>query len=251
MSAHDEEPMFIGWAAASPRTARTSIARALVMAAVAVGLGAGVAGSMRSPGAGLLPFRAGERLEGLLVSGPTPLLLVADGEGGAVRAVVLANMARGAPDASVLAHDGEIVRLEGNLLERDGRRMLEVGAVEAASLAPVVEALLRAVHPEPVGHRTLVGEIVDSKCYLGRMRPGAGRTHRACAQSCVGGGVPPILVTHGVDGERHHALEGEDGGSIRLELLPYLTEPVELEGEVFRFADLYVVRVDVAAVRRL
>lgn len=39
----------------------------------------------------------------------------------------------------------------------------------------------------------------------------------------------PILVTHGEDGERHCALEGEDGGSIRLELLPYLTEPVEFE----------------------
>ena len=40
---------------------------------------------------------------------------------------------------------------------------------------------------------TLRGEIVDSKCFLGVMVPGAGRTHKECASLCVRGGIPPAL----------------------------------------------------------
>lgn len=243
-----EEPMFIGWAPASKTTVRTAIARALVLAAIVVGLGALLAASMRTPGAGLGPFSTGQSLDGLLVSGPTPILLV-DGPTGP-SAVILAGQARNAPDPGVLSHDGEIVRLTGNTLERDGRRMLEVGGIESVTLDPAVEARLRAVTREPLGAVTLAGEIVDSKCYLGRMRPGAGRMHRACAQSCIGGGVSPILVTHDPDGEHHWALESPAGESVRLEVLPFVTEPVEISGEAFRFADLSIVHVDVSTIRR-
>lgn len=248
-----EEPMFIGWATASRGTVRSSIARAAVLALVAIGLGVVIAASMRSPGADLSPFRTGESLTGLLVDGPTPLLLVADD--GGVAAVILAGQARNAADPGVLSHDGEVVTLTGNVLERGGRRMLEVGGVETAHLEPSVERTLRDVRRVPVGRRTLHGEIVDAKCYLGRMRPGAGRAHRACAQSCIGGGVPPILVTHdGAGGEATElelALESTGGESVRLEVLPFVTEPVEITGDVFRFADLEIVQLDVTTIRRL
>jgi hypothetical protein len=45
------------------------------------------------------------------------------------------------------------------------------------------------------GERAQVrGEIVDSKCFLGAMKPGAGRGHKACATLCIDGGIPPVLV---------------------------------------------------------
>lgn len=253
----EEADLFIGWAPATPQTIKSALGRALVLSVVVVVLGGAIAGSMRSPGADLARFRPGEGLVGLLVDGPTPVLLVppdAAVAGARPRAVLLSSMGRSGPEPSVLSHAGEIVTLRGNLLERGGRQMLEVGVVEAASVAADVESLLRAVRREPMGRATLRGEIVDSKCYLGRMRPGAGRTHRACAQSCIGGGVAPILVTHeaSADGEeRHYALEDDAGGSVRLELLPFVTEPVEISGAIERFADLYVVHVAVERLRRL
>jgi len=42
-----------------------------------------------------------------------------------------------------------------------------------------------------LGTQTLVGEIVDSKCFLGVMNPGQLTTHRACAIRCISGGVRP------------------------------------------------------------
>ena len=47
---------------------------------------------------------------------------------------------------------------------------------------------------ESLGKQTFVGEIVDSKCFLGVMNPGRLTPHRACAIRCISGGVPPVLL---------------------------------------------------------
>ena len=61
---------------------------------------------------------------------------------------------------------------------------------------------------------TLSGELVDTKCYFGVMRPGAGKVHRGCAARCLHGGVPPglllrdtagrsvVVLLSGVDGKK-------------------------------------------------
>ena len=41
---------------------------------------------------------------------------------------------------------------------------------------------------------TLVGELVDTKCFLGVMRPATGKVHRGCAIRCLSGGAPPGLL---------------------------------------------------------
>lgn len=245
----DEEPFFIGWAPASASTVRSAVWRGGAAIAVMLLLGALLAASMRSPGEGLRSLLPGQRMVGLLDAEPNGVLWVID-EDETVHAVLLSSQGRSAIGPEARALDGHIVALSGNLLEREGRRMIEVGAAEEATLPAADEARLRSLVTESLGTLTLEGELVDSKCYLGRMRPGAGRTHRACAQSCVGGGVPPLLVIHDPS-ERHVLLEREDGGSIRLELLPFLTEPVAIEGEVTRVEDLLVVRTRADRIRRL
>jgi hypothetical protein len=50
-----------------------------------------------------------------------------------------------------------------------------------------------------LGTQTLIGEIVDSKCYLGVMNPGALIPHRACAIRCISGGIPPVLLVRQSD----------------------------------------------------
>jgi hypothetical protein len=40
-----------------------------------------------------------------------------------------------------------------------------------------------------------VGEVVDAKCYLGAMKPGDGKSHKACATLCVTNGIPAMPVT--------------------------------------------------------
>lgn len=77
------------------------------------------------------------------------------------------------------------------------------GPIEMLEIEPgSVRALgnSAAARPEPfrlVGHTTLAGELVDSKCHLGVMNPGAGVTHLACARRCLSGGVTPGLRATG------------------------------------------------------
>ena len=97
-----------------------------------------------------------------------------------------------------------------------------------------------------------VGEIIDSKCYFGVMKPGRGKPHRACAARCISGGVPPVLLITDRRGERRYLLlVGANGQALSTELVPLVAEPVEVEGEVVRSGDLWYLRADPAAIRRL
>jgi hypothetical protein len=98
---------------------------------------------------------------------------------------------------------------------------------------------------------TLRGEIIDSKCYLGAMKPGGGKTHKACAALCLAGGVPPMFVTRGADGrEAYYLLASPNGGPVAPELHAYAGDPVEIIGEIEQMDDLRTLKVTPAAIRR-
>jgi hypothetical protein len=103
-----------------------------------------------------------------------------------------------------------------------------------------------------LGERVLRGEIVDSKCHLGVMNPGEGKAHKACAIRCISGGAPPLLrVREPQDDARYFLLAGEDGREVGRELLDFVAEPVEIHGRAERHDDVYVLRIEPGAVRRL
>jgi hypothetical protein len=72
----------------------------------------------------------------------------------------------------------------------------------------------------------LEGEIVDSKCHLGAMNPGAGPTHRLCAIRCLRGGLPPLLALP--DGRA--VLLTTAGGPAGPLVLEHVGVPVRLHG---------------------
>lgn len=92
------------------------------------------------------------------------------------------------------------VKVTGQRIERDGIVM-----IEALSITPVDGAIANAPETD-LGAVTLTGEIVDTKCYLGVMNPGAGRLHKDCARNCLRGGIPAGLVAGG----KLYFLEGRD-----------------------------------------
>ncbi|MEO1368549.1 MAG: hypothetical protein AAFX50_15350, partial [Acidobacteriota bacterium] len=103
-----------------------------------------------------------------------------------------------------------------------------------------------------LGEVTLDGEIVDSKCHLGVMKPGETKPHRACATLCIRGGIPPILLLR--SGElpvAHLLLVGADGEPINDQVLDYVAEPVRIRGELVRTGDLYMLRISPSAIERL
>jgi hypothetical protein len=111
-----------------------------------------------------------------------------------------------------------------------------------------------AVFPVPIdlGVQALRGEIVDSKCFLGAMRPGRGKPHRACATLCIRGGIPPVLRVETANGEyRHFLLTDEDGRAVNDRVLDVVAEPVEITGRVIRTGDMLVLQANPATIRHL
>jgi len=93
-------------------------------------------------------------------------------------------------------------------------------------------------------HVTLKGEIIDPKCYLGAMKPGGGKTHKACAMLCISGGVPPMLVTRDANEQETFYLLTTDQGGVANELvLPFVGDRVEVAGRLEEHGDLLLLRI--------
>jgi hypothetical protein len=103
-----------------------------------------------------------------------------------------------------------------------------------------------------VGRVTLQGEVIDPKCYLGAMRPGGGKTHKACAILCISGGIPPMLVTRDAENrETFYLLTTCDGAAANDSVLPFVGDLVEVQGNLLSTGDLLVLQLSPGGIRRL
>ena len=210
-----------------------------------------LASSQQPLGAGEFEYGRESKLSGLLRLEPLPLLWTLSqtpGGGAAVRAVPLVGQGkRGVPDdVRVLA--GRVVELKGAWIRRGRVELFEVAGAAIDGAAAAAEA----APPVPLGRQRLVGEVVDSKCFLGVMKPGEGKAHRDCAVRCVSGGAPAALVARTAGGETIVLLLVSPAGApLGRELLDRVAEPVEVEGEVVRLGGLALLVAEPGAVRRL
>ncbi len=248
-----DDEFFVGYLPTPPRTRRFAIGAAIFALVLALGVAAlGVVGS-GSTGAGFGAQGATPAggVVGLLSTRPYGVLWVPSERG--PEAVLLVSQGKFGIGDRYDALDGSVVSVAGYQLEREGRRMIELGGAPTPATLPEAQlATLRTRAEAHGGEVRITGEIVDEKCWLGRMRPGAARTHRACAQLCIAGGIPPVLVGTDAHGVGYAALVvGPDGAAIGEPLLPYVAEPVAVTGELVRDGDLDYLRVAPGGIERL
>ena len=227
-----------------PRRHRLFLIVAVPLAIAGMVVGAlGLATDARSWGDGFWETGAAREFRGTLTLEPYPMLHV---HGGAdPESYLLVEMGKfGSRDrlAGMDSLDRAAVAIRGRELRREGRRMIEIDPAHDAEGDPV-SVLASDIPAVRVGGSSwsgvverLEGEIVDSKCYLGAMKPGAGRGHKACATLCISGGIPPVLVTRdGAGGVAYLLLTDEDGkglaGSGLDAIKPMIGERVALRGE--------------------
>jgi hypothetical protein len=247
MPERSDRPIHVGYLP-TPRRHRRFLAvalpgLALVVAAVAIAVGT----AQRDPGPGVWSDGEAVSLRGVIAERPYPAIVTSDGE-----LWLLVEMGKRGAQSRVAGAAGASVEVTGWPLRREGRRMLELAPGEESmrrlgeqielSNAPTQE-------PTPVA---LAGEIVDSKCFLGAMKPGDGKAHKACATLCVTGGIPPVLVTFGADGSTlgFYLIVDAAGDSANALAAPLLGEPVVIEGLLEQWADLRVIRVAPDGLRR-
>jgi hypothetical protein len=192
--ARDE--FYVGYQPRMPAgLARLARRASAALLALAIGLPALLVAVQPRFSSGAFEFGHPRTVEGWLVEFPYPALDVDGRVRPAQGFYWLVGPGKHGAAAIVRGLDGRRVRMRGTRIERDGDAMLQI---EPGSLVPVGDSASRRA-PAPVRIRTvhLVGEIVDSKCHLGVMKPGEGPTHRDCAVRCLLGDIFPMLVVHG------------------------------------------------------
>jgi hypothetical protein len=244
----DRDPHFIGWLPMPRAYSRflVPVAAGLVVAGMVTA--ALIARGQRSTGDGRWDDEQTKTFTGIVYAEPYAMIRVPGAEPGDPPATILLveEGKFGAKDR-VRPFDGRPVRVTGTLLAREGWRMLELSAGEdglrPTDLPEHELAGLRRSPPRPLGQVTLRGEIVDSKCFLGAMKPGAGRTHRGCARLCLKGGVPPLFVSRsGGTGPSIYQLAGEALEPAHDSLLDLAGLPLVVDGSVEVLDDIPVIR---------
>lgn len=225
-----------------------------IVAAIAIG----VAAMQRDPGTGVWAEGAVVTLEGLVTAEPYAMLRVPDETApGKVRTFLLVSSGKFGARDRVQPFAGQLVRVTGTVLHRSDRSMLELSSAPSAIQTLTQNEHLRtrlatADQVTVVGRVRLRGELIDPKCYIGAMKPGGGKTHKACAQLCVGGGIPPMLVTRDAEKqETFYLLLTGDGQAANNLVIPYLGDPVEITGRLERRGDLWVLQADAAGIQPL
>ena len=251
-----KQDFYVGWAptlpAAEGRAARRAV---VVLAALAVGVPLVIVAVQARLAPASFEFGDVRSFRGTLVAHPVPALLLerphhaaASAPGGGVSSLLLVAPGKHGARDLVRGRDGEQVELRGTLAYRDGRTLVEVVPDSIVRIAGIP----RAASVEDLGAVRLRGEIVDSKCHLGVMNPGDGKTHRDCAARCISGGIPPALrVRDAADADRLFLLVGPAGESVHHDVLDVVAEPVEVSGRAERRGDLLVLYADPRAIRRL
>lgn len=199
------DAFYIGYRERAPEALAPFLKRvAFGVAAVFAIVAAVLAIAQRPLPEGTFEFGTRRELTGVLHETPVPTLVLDEaipatdaGSPPDVRTLILVGpgksglpeFARGAHGTRVrfratLAYAGDLLAAEMN--DPESFEILERGA----DVAPVPSGA-------SVEH---VGELVDTKCWSGVMRPASGKVHRACAVRCLAGGIPPGLRVEGTDG---------------------------------------------------
>ncbi len=249
-----DKPFFVGYLAI-PTGLR------LFLFAVGIGLiGFFAAASLltgatqNNPGDGAFRNDYGRQtVTGVLELRPYPLLRVTEGSkrvpaGHTI--MLVAGGKRGLMERAAELDD-KLVTASGILLARGDLDMMQVrGGKRGLAAADGETPELRA--SEPLGRWRLAGEICDGKCLAGAMRPGRGLAHKACANLCLIGDIPPVLALTGpVEGQMFMLIGGPDGGPMPPEMLHQTSVLVEMEGRVMRRGDLLIFHADPATLKVL
>lgn len=251
MSAPDD-PFFVGWRDGPFVGRRRLLAAAVGLITASAGGGALLAMQQNPPGGGRWDQGAVRAWRGDLVRAPYPHLRMT-GADGAPQTAFLATTGKLSAAAVLPCGLEGPVSVRGSAIQRGKNLMLAVidGPDWIARAAPT--SALPEWPAEDLGEVTLVGEILDAKCWFGAMRPGFGKTHKSCAALCARGGLPLAFCKTGTcgDGEDALLLLDENGVAHTPAIIPLVADAVLATGRIVRVGDVTQLRVRLSDIVRV
>jgi hypothetical protein len=229
-------PFFVGW---SGRSAVPLLGfLSLVTASLVAGFGAlafGLGVSVDDPGGG--DYTGDKDVVGVMIADPYPMIVTDQDH----HTVLLSGGGKRGVQAEARPLDGMRVHATGAGVKRGDRDMVLVDRLEG------IPGAAAAIAPERLGTWRLTGEICDGKCSLGVMRPGNKPAHKACANVCLIGGVPPVFIaTTPVLGTRYLLMGDPGNRALPDAFRDSVAATRRLDGDLERIGDALVFRTDVS-----
>ncbi len=246
-----EKPFFVGYLPA-PGPLRGFL---ILISVLLIG-GLGTAGYLMGaaqddPGPGAFRFDYGRQtVTGVVEMTPYPVIHVVEGNDRIKPgdSFMMTAGGKSGVDSRAMPLNGKLAQVSGIVLERGDLYMMQLrggrnGLRAAEGDAPDITA-------EPQGRWQLTGEICDGKCLAGAMRPGRGLAHKACANLCLLGDVPPIFVSsQPVLGTEFLLVTGPQGTRLPRDAYDYVAQFITAEGKITKRGDLLVWEIEPDTIR--
>ena len=247
-----KKDFFIGWAD-TPEIDRRFFMRAgfagLATTAVAA---VTVAGSQRPAGPGTWAMGDIREWRGIATAEPYAMLRTADIDD-TPQTALLGCQGKCGVSARIGSLAGKPVVVKGSLIQRGRHAMIAVidGMDWIAEDVGGDISSLEFPEAERVTDISLKGEILDSKCWFGAMRPSEGKVHKACASLCIRSGIPPAFYVKDARDQKALMIMTENGAAFGHSILEYVADPVQISGQVFRRGDLLVLDTAATNIKRI
>jgi hypothetical protein len=250
------DDFFVGYLLTSKPLGRF-IRRVVIVILVVLGAGAALLSfGQRDPGSGQWDIDHTQAVTGVLLTSPYPMLRTR-GSDSSTKSILLIDQGKRGVATRVAGLNGATVTVRGTRIQRGPMTLIELADVPDPIQATTASS--NANH-ESFGVATTVtlrGEIIDPKCHSGAMKPGDGKTHKACAALCIRGGIPPVFIDAGAgDASPRYLLVDESGNALHDEaleaILPFVGDSIEIRGTVRHSGDITTLSVTTPeSVRRL
>jgi hypothetical protein len=243
-----KDEFFIGYAPPMPPRLGRFISRVVIeIGVLAVILAVTLASSHLRLEGGIFEFGRSQGFSGTIVEHPYPALRPDGGDSDAQPWPLLVAPGKHGADALVSGLEGRHLTLTGTRIQRGAHTMIEIDSASLpreVSKAVAVEGTA-LLEQSDQGAVDLTGEIVDSKCFLGVMVPGSGKTHKECASLCLRGGIPPAFYVQDRAGQSSLLLLiGPTGMPIGARALEAAGEAVSLTGSIQQRGGWLMLRTD-------
>ena len=239
-------PFFVGYLPAPGPLRRFLLLASAVVVAIFVGTGLLIGSTQDAPPPSGFRFDYGRQtVTGVIELTPYPLLRVTEGNDLIVpgKTLMLTGAGKFGVDARAMGLDGQLATVSGIILQRGTIDMMQLRGGRQGLEA--VEGDPPPMETEQLGRWKVAGEICDGKCLNGAMRPGRGLAHKACANLCLIGDVPPVFVsTQDIEGSDFMLITGPDGTRLPDEAYHFIGQFVTLEGDLERRGDMLILRMD-------
>ena len=247
MNSSNNDPFFVGYLSTPKKLLPFLFTAAFVAIAGFAAMALLIGAKQDDPGDASFRFAWGaQTLTGVLEAAPYPIVHVTAGTKHIPtgRTIMLSGNGKRGVASRAQPLDGQLVQVTGIALKRGDLDMLQLRG-GTKGLKKAENGVGQSVPVKQLGGWRLTGEICDGKCLAGAMRPGRGLSHKACANLCLNGGLPPVFVsTAPVDGRSFFLMGSLDGKALTPDVFDHVALYITLEGLVERRGQLHIFKID-------